>query len=119
MSLAAVMSLLLLTNSLSGSQPSPSCNLSIYSVDETGERGALIISPADVASIDYGGATARTGDKGWFVVLTEDGSAKAAIFTKSHIGKQMSVTCDGKEIERAAIAGEFSHRFEVVPREPN
>ena len=116
MSLAAVMSLLLSANSLSGSQPSPSCNLSIYSVDES---GALVISPADVASIDYGGAIARIGAKGWFVVLTEDGSAKAATFTKSHIGKQMSVACDGKEIERATIAGEFSRRFEVVPREPN
>ncbi len=54
--------------------------------------------------IDYNAPNSHADERHWFVTLTEDGSAKIAAFTKSHIGKRISVTCDGQEIQRAAVA---------------
>ncbi|HEX3896706.1 MAG TPA: hypothetical protein VHW73_10890 [Rudaea sp.] len=116
MVLADVMSLFFSAYYLAVS-PSASCNLSIYSIDESGQRRTQIISPADVASIDYGKTNADSGQRRWLVVLTDEGAAKNATFTKSHIGKRISVTCDDREIERPMITGEFSGKFEVVPHE--
>ena len=97
--------------------PAPSstgCKLFMYPVDSHGQVGKeAVISPGLVSSVANDGTDSRTGMNLRRVVLTPEGAAINAAYTKTHLGEKIAIFCGTQEIVRATIAGESSNEFVV------
>ena len=91
----------------------PTCKVSVFAVDRKGDRSARpFLRPEHFASITDAGI-GISGGPSWRFVLTPEGKAINAAYTKAHRGEKIALYCGSREILRPTIAGESSGEFVV------